>query len=500
MADIFISYAREDRAFTQLLASRLEEHGWSVWWDRRIPTGKRFEKVIEEELHKAGCVIAVWSRHGVASDYVREEAADGRDRSILLPVFAEAVDAPFGFRGIQAADLRGWRGDPAHPPFLDFIDDMHGKIGPSPPRTEAATTAGTDDRVAPPKPKRRDESKPSLATSHRLGMAGLTLLIAAGAVGWWWSEGRVPSAVPREPTATAGPPGELRQPPLVMAAPEAMPVQRPSTTPVPRPEATRQQPDAEAKASSAQKKLAPRDVFRDCDVCPEMVVIPAGHFLMGSPDSDKERSSDEGPQHPVTIPDPFAIAKYEITFEQWDACTQDGGCGGYHPDDAGWGRGRRPVINVSWRDAKAYAEWLSRKTSKAYRLPSEAEWEYAARAGTTTRYSFGDAITPKDANYGGNVGKTTEVGAYPPNPWGLYDMHGNVWEWVEDVWHDSYNGAPVDGSAWTDREGTYSSRNRVVRGGSWSGDPWVLRSADRYWYLPDFRDLDLGFRVSRTLD
>ena len=191
-------------------------------------------------------------------------------------------------------------------------------------------------------------------------------------------------------------------------------------------------------------------VFRDVDApwCPELVALPAGEFLMGSPESEEGRFVDEGPRHRVTIGRRFALGRYPVTFEEYDhfCVTQLA-----KPKDGNWGRGRRPVINVIWRDAVYYCDWLSRQTDKLYRLPSEAEWEYACRARTTTRYSFGDAITPKDANYAeSKIGKTTEVGSYPPNPWGLHDMHGNVWEWVEDVWHDSYNGAPVDGSAWTD--------------------------------------------------
>jgi formylglycine-generating enzyme required for sulfatase activity len=158
------------------------------------------------------------------------------------------------------------------------------------------------------------------------------------------------------------------------------------------------------------------------------------------------------------------------------------------------------VINISWRVAVAYCVWLANETGRPYRLPSEAEWEYAAQAGTTTPFAFGKTITEKEANFGGNVGKTMEVGNYPANPWGLYDMHGNVREWVEDVWHGSYAGAPADGSAWTDGEGRNSSRDRVSRGGSWSGSPRGLRSADRYRDGPGNRGSDLGFRVARTLD
>jgi formylglycine-generating enzyme required for sulfatase activity len=190
----------------------------------------------------------------------------------------------------------------------------------------------------------------------------------------------------------------------------------------------------------------------------------------------------------------FVIGKYEVTFEEWDACVADGGCT-RKPDDQGWGRGRRPVINVSWEDAQAYIAWLKKQTGKPYRLPSEAEWEYAARAGTTTRYRWGDAIPPENANYGGNVGQTTEVGRYPANVWGLHDTSGNVWEWVEDRYHGSYDGAPRDGSAWF--TGTESAR--VVRGGSWISEPRGLRSADRNRYEPGNRFDYLGFRVARML-
>ena len=172
-------------------------------------------------------------------------------------------------------------------------------------------------------------------------------------------------------------------------------------------------------------------VFRDCDQCPEMVVVLAGEFVMGSPPGEAGRMNTEGPQHAVTIAAPFAAGKYEVTFEEWDACVADGGCDGYRPDDAGWGRGRRPVINVSWRDAEAYAAWLSSKTGHDYRLPSEAEWEYAARAGTTTPFWTGQTISDTQANF--SLRQSAEVGAYPPNPWGLHEMNGNVAEFVGGV-------------------------------------------------------------------
>ena len=210
-------------------------------------------------------------------------------------------------------------------------------------------------------------------------------------------------------------------------------------------------------------------VFRDCPECPEMVVVPAGEFMMGSPPSEEGRGDDEGPVHRVTIAEPFAVGKYEVTFDEWDACVSGGGCGGHRPDSKD--RGRQPVAEVSWEDAQAYVAWLSRKTGEAYRLLSEAEWEYAARAGTTTRYHWGDDIGRNRANcYDDSCGDswdyTAPVGSFAANAFGLHDVHGNVWEWVEDCWNGNYAGAPSDGSAWE----SGNCDGRVLRGGSWSVD------------------------------
>ena len=181
-----------------------------------------------------------------------------------------------------------------------------------------------------------------------------------------------------------------------------------------------------------------------------MVVVPAGEFIMGSPPSERGRNPDEGPQRKVTFAQPFAAGKYEVTFAQWDACVAEAGCT-YQPGDNEWGRGKRPVINVSWNDAQQFVGWLAKKTGKPYRLLTEAEWEYAAR-GTTNAvdrpppFSTGPTINPNQANYDGNFiygagakggiyrQKTLDVGSFKPNAFGLYDMHGNVWEWVEDCY------------------------------------------------------------------
>ncbi len=252
----------------------------------------------------------------------------------------------------------------------------------------------------------------------------------------------------------------------------------------------------------------PGEKFQDCPDCPRMVVLPSGQFTMGSPANERGGQDFERPQRSVTIPYTIAVSRFEITFAEWDACLANFGCNGYMPSDEGWGRGQRPVINISWYDAKSYVAWLKRKTGKAYRLLSEAEWEYAARARTTTPFSTGQAITSDQANFNGWVsyegppdpegqyrGKTIAVGSLTANAFGLYDVHGNVWEWVEDCWNDGYSGVPTNGSADT----TGDCGQRVLRGGSWDLDPEFLRSAGRYWIASVFQVDYIGFRVARTL-
>ena len=231
--------------------------------------------------------------------------------------------------------------------------------------------------------------------------------------------------------------------------------------------------------------------FRDCDVCPEMIPLAGGTFQMGSPPDEAGRFDWEGPRHAVTVP-PFALAKHEVTFEQFDACVDAGGCPN-RPADAGWGRRDRPVVDVSWHDAHAYVAWLAEVTGEPYRLPSEAEWEFAARAGTDTRFAFGDAWIEGAGNCDGYADRTVEVGSFQANAWGFHDPHGNVLEWVEDRWHGSYVGAPADGSAWVEGD----SASRVVRGGSWLDEARLCRAAVRYGDHPDYRSDGLGFRPAR---
>ena len=269
------------------------------------------------------------------------------------------------------------------------------------------------------------------------------------------------------------------------------------------------------------------DRFRDCPECPEMVVVPAGTFRMGAPESEggSYGSYSERPVHTVSVRS-FAAGVYEVTFAEWDACVSARGCGGYRPDDWNWGRGRRPVIGVSWDDAQLYVQWLLGRTGHRYRLLSESEWEYAARAGTTTPFHTGPTISTDQANYNGNYTygdgvrgeyreRTVPVGSFSANGFGLHDVHGNVWEWVQDCYYGNYKGclgltsqekwvldcyyggAPSDGSAW--ESNCSSSSHRILRGGSWSHQPEALRSASRGWGSTGARANEGGFRVARTL-
>jgi formylglycine-generating enzyme required for sulfatase activity len=259
-------------------------------------------------------------------------------------------------------------------------------------------------------------------------------------------------------------------------------------------------------SASEECMLKPKDAFRECDKCPEMVVVPAGSFTMGSPPGELARDNDEGPQRLVTIRRSFAVGRFAVTFDEWDACAADGGCGGHRPSDQGWGRGRRPVIHVSWDDAKAYVAWLSRLTGKSYRLLSEAEHEYVTRAGTSTPFWFGNSISVEQANFGGadaysssSTGfrkQTVPVGSFQLNPWGLDQVHGNVREWTEDCYNASYAGAPADGSPWL----TGDCNRRVLRNGSWVNRAAILRSAFRGNIgSTDLHSDTIGFRVARSI-
>jgi formylglycine-generating enzyme required for sulfatase activity len=277
--------------------------------------------------------------------------------------------------------------------------------------------------------------------------------------------------------------------------PAPAPAQPPAARPAPAPAAPAPQASSTAPATVVEPgrgDFKAGDMFRDCSDCAELVVVPAGSFDMGSP------TEYENPVHRVTIAKPFAIGRYEVTFNEWDKCVEDGGCK-YRPEDREWGRGDRPVINISWLDAKAFVTWLSQKTGKTYRLPTEAEWEYAARGGTTSPYWWGREPGSRQANCRecntGESQRTSPVGSYKPNAFGLYDTAGNAAEWIEDCWNDNYRGAPNNGTAWTSGQ----CRLRVLRGGAFDSQAKYVRSMARFRYDADVRYVSNGLRVVREL-
>lgn len=329
---------------------------------------------------------------------------------------------------------------------------------------------------------------------------GAILRVGADEIKLLWGPRFLREAIwTRETTAAAAEqaPATPAEPKVAMTAPPA------------KPATASAQPSAPS-ATSATARSAPGTVFRDCPVCPDMVVIPAGEFMMGS-----EAEKDEQPVRKVTIARPFAVGQFEVTEENWEACLQDGGCGDYEP----WGtgkkhRGKQPAASVSFNDAKVYMAWLTKKTGKTYRLLSEAEWEYAARAGTTTRYPWARDAGAGQANCN-DCGTTfsnriAPAGAFPANPFGLHDMHGNVWEWVEDCYvntyarhpaPDVYGPAPSDGAARIeDGVCKFGGGSRVSRGGSYAEQSIKIRSSARYAWDPRVRNITLGFRVARALD
>jgi formylglycine-generating enzyme required for sulfatase activity len=256
---------------------------------------------------------------------------------------------------------------------------------------------------------------------------------------------------------------------------------------------------------------APGTVFRDCPDCPDLVVVPAGQFPMGSLYTDSEADPDEQPPHLVRILAPLAFGRTPVTVAQWAACVGEGWCqptadqsagqGAGIGEGAAGGGGNRPVTNVNWDDVQQFLGWLRFKTGHVYRLPSEAEFEYAARGNTTSRYWWGNTIGINNANCQACGSEwdnrmPAPVGSFKPNPFGLYDTLGNVWQWVQDCWQDSYKGAPDDGRV----RGGETCDNRVVRGGAWDRKPRSLRAGNRGHLAVTGRTVDVGFRVIREIE
>jgi formylglycine-generating enzyme required for sulfatase activity len=443
MADIFISYSKKHAALTEALARDLEAEGYSTWWDANLlPDDGFFPETIRAQIAAAKAVIVIWAEHSVTSRWVYSEASEADAYGKLLQLRDEALDPrkvpmPFTAGNIAALADRA----------KVFAALARRSVAPSNNLRSISPKGDSDGKktelaAAPPAQRPAPQSPPTNSGTLLPGLREFLSTLGE---------------------AVAPPP---RVPPVAPAV---------------------------RFTGADGRELKPGDSFKDAEFAPEMVIIPAGSFMMGSKEGEGSYYT-EYPQHEVTIPRAFAVGKYPVTFDEWDAAVEAGGV--RKTSDQGWGRGRRPVINIIWSDVRECVEWLAARTGRPYRLLSEAEWEYACRAGSPAVYCFGDGegelgrYAWYEANSGG---QTHPVGEKAPNAFGLYDMHGNVWEWCEDYWYDSYQDKPeslnASGGAWTTR---YNELH-TLRGGSWDNLRRDLRAAARDPY--PFRNDVKGFRV-----
>ncbi len=477
--DIFLSYSRRDIDRARWFINLFEGKGLSVFWDlTSIPPGITFHQFIRQSLDRSCCVVVLWTEASVKSEWVDIEAREGKKRGVLIPVLLDALkeeQLPFGLHIINATALHDWDGKSPHRNLDLLLRTIYGRLGkenlesatdPStnlgrpPSQAEEEQRRRTEERGKDREARERAEKEPEESAQVK----------RAGGVEQRTEPARVPESTRRA--------SWIR---LI-----AMAVLHASWIPV-------------IAMTVIVLVLVAGVVFwlKDGDEGTEMVVVPAGTFQMG--DIQGVGTEDEKPVHQVRIPKPFAIGKYEVTFEEYDRFAK--ATGRELPSDEGWGRGRRPVINVSWVDAVSYAEWLSGQTAKRYRLPSEAEWEYVARAGTATVYWWGDDIGTNRANCDGcgsrwDNKQTAPVASFEANGFGLFDTAGNVHEWVQDCWYANYEKTPDNGAA---REEAYCAQ-RVIRGGSWYVVPWFVRSAHRDKFIPESRDNIIGFRLAQDIE
>lgn len=482
---IFINYRRDDERST---AARVRDRlagvfgGSNVFMDvDNLMAGQRFDKELEKALAETDVFLAVIGPRWMelfaerqtqgGRDYVREEIAGALKRGIVvIPVLIERAPLP---------------------PSESLPDDireliLHQKHVVTHEQFGRDLT-GLVEAIRFSRRPAKGQAMPNVPWGWISATAASVV-----AVGWvgayqlgvpvWWPFGRLPEPqleVTQKQLDDAAMKralvDEAKKQAEFAAAQKKAKTDADASLVESKRLAMLQQQQEEASRRADVDANRPGSVFRDCNNgCPEIVVVPAGTFILGAGSGQRR----------TTIPLPFGVGKFEVTFAEWDACVAGGGCSSNkRPSDQGWGKGKRPVINVSWVDAKEYVAWLSRKTGKTYRLLSEVEWEYSARAGSSTTYSWGDPVGQGSANCSGcgsqwDNKQTAPVGSFKSNDFGLHDMHGNVREWCEDA----------DGS-WS----------RVVRGGSWNDNPYDLRSTNRYSEPPGYRDSLIGFRIARTL-
>lgn len=543
MHDIFLSYSTKDRERLQPLFNALENRGWSVFWDHRtIEIGDHWSKKINHAIRTSKCVLVVWSANSIESEWVLEEANIGKQRDVFLPIRIDDVIFPVGFTMRQAGDFVDWSGDVQHPEFVRLVE----KIAEFLARHDAESQRKADAiaaeqqrlakeqalaeqqaREAAERQRRLDEEaqrqREAVAAAEKVRLAQEKAAAdqkAREARALEQAERKKREQAAAEDTARRAAEAKAKQPqPFVdgsalgeltspfwkkrpfqfgaaalSVAAVVIYMQQPSAV-TPKPVAPITLP-ATAPVVAAPAIPAKKPESKSLPFEPEMADIPAGEFMMGCDgkrdDVEGGCSDDEKPAHKVKISG-FKLAKTEVTFDQWDACEKAKACP--HAEDQGWGRGNRPVINVSWDDiTQKYIPWLNKKTGKSYRLPTEAEWEYAARGGADTAYPWGNAIGKENANCGNNecgdmFEYTAPVGSFAANGYGLSDMHGNVWEWCQD-WYESYSSFPV-----SNPKGAVNGTERVFRGGAWGLYAHTVRSASRFYNTPDYWNGNVGFRV-----
>jgi len=489
---VFICYARDDQDFVIQLATNLKARGVPVWLDQwDIPAGADWDRAIDNAICECAKFIIVLSPQAVDSSEVRGELRTAMDeKRPIIPVIRSQCRVPRQLRTIQYVDFSSKIASDAN--ALDQVVrtllNAGSAAAPSSVRDEEPPTTPprTEPKRQPPLEKHAGDLFDKIDRRYAMAAAGVAVAVALAF--WIFGFKKVePPPPPPSPLAYDS-----------SSAPEVKP-ERPAE--IAEPKAITKSP---AKVESVGKKeeskaMPPGSAFRDRLKSggngPEMVVIPAGSFQMG--DLQGGGNKVELPVHSVQISNSFALSRFEVTFDDYDAFAK--ATNRSLPRDAGWGRGRRPVIYVSWEAAYAYANWLSEQTGKRYRLPSEAEWEYAARGGSRQDKWAGTSSENDLVNYAwfteNSGGKTQSVGTKRANRFGVHDLSGNVWEWVQDCWNVNYNGAPVNGSAWLAGD----CGQRVIRGGSWAYLPETLRSSLRTRYYTGLRSSGVGFRLAQDL-
>jgi formylglycine-generating enzyme required for sulfatase activity len=543
MSDVFISYARSTEKQAQRVVGALRALGYGVWRDDELPAHRDYSEVIEERLRAAKAVVVVWCAEAVKSQWVRAEADLAREAGTLVQLTLDGAALPMPFNRIQCADLTGWTGEPDVAGWRKVVASVADLVGSGAAPTALRPLASA---VAPLTQSTaawtliKESLDPAEYSDFEMLYPGTPEVILARRHRRQIEAWATVDKSDAEALAT------FRDTPNLFTA-----LKHTVSARLRKQQARLTEEAAIARANAVKRKalaetvsrIAPRSkpgaLWRDAipglsaDTCPEMVTIPPGTFLMGSPATEERWQGYDGreePQHEVRIEYSFGLGRFAVTVDEFAAFVGDSGhdmgASAYiwtdkGPVDAlgkGWRdpgfsqTGRDPVCSVSWHDAQAYVAWLNGKLgfegrADAYRLPSEAEWEYACRAGTTTPFSFGATISTKQANFDGGETygagkpgehrqKTMPVGSFQANAFGLYDMHGNIWDWCEDSFHENYDNAPNDGSAWT--VGGDPSR-RVLRGGSWYDNPQSVRSAHRSRTILAGRNHVLGLRLARTL-